>query len=104
MLSDAAAPEMVTEEDDGMMRGDQDVAAGTGGNKGVGLGDRVVRGPVDTVVPVDIKLVTSQMHFLQRMMQIQQTDNRKLLELITNHVTICFFKNDAGSYQANYNL
>ena len=77
---------MVTEEDDGMMRGDQDVAAGTGGNKGVGLGDRVVGGPVDTVVPLDIKWVTSQMHFFQRMMQIQQTDNRKLLEIITSPV------------------
>ena len=86
MLSDAAAPEMVTEEDDGMMRGDQDVAAGTGGNKGVGLGGGVVGGPVGNVVPVDIKWVTSQMHFFQRMMQIQQTDNRKLLEIITSPV------------------
>ena len=36
MLSDAAAG-MVTEEDDGMMRGGPDVAAGTYGNKGEGL-------------------------------------------------------------------
>ena len=58
MLSDAAAG-MVTEEGDGMMRGGPDVAAGTGGNKGVGLGGGVVGGPMGTVVPVDIKWVTS---------------------------------------------
>ena len=73
-LSDAAAGMVTEEEDDGMMRGGPDVAAGTGGNKGVGLGGGVVGGPVGNVVPVDIKWVTSQMYFLQRMMQSQQTD------------------------------